>query len=89
MCGNGTEMNRLKTLRGKSSIFFKKMLNVTFQDKTTNLMFTLKKLFTFFQILFQICIVQTRVNIGHKHSIEKHIFIDIGNKFNKRKLSFI
>lgn len=36
------EMNRLKTLRGKS-IFFKKVLKVTFQDKTTKLIFTLKK----------------------------------------------
>lgn len=46
------EMNKTQTLGGK--IFSKKKaLKVTFQDKKNNLTFVLKKLFTFFQMLFQ------------------------------------
>lgn len=51
-------------------------------------LFIFKKLM-FFQILFQICVLQSRVNMGQKHFVEESILIDIGNHLNRRKSSYL
>lgn len=63
---NGDEQQAQHTLRKDN---FEKALKVNIQDKKTNLMFILKKLFTFLQI----CVLQTRGNISQKHSIDEKI----------------
>lgn len=49
--------------------------------------FFLKKLFTFFQMLFQIYVLQA--TMGQKHSIEGSILIGFVNNFNRRKSSYL